>query len=336
MKFNDLDYWKAIILYGLNNATYKIALGKTLLDCAREGENILKWEDLSKRFLDHYKIRLDTKVKYPQQSNPKRLTIIERVIYQLKQGKIGIDEAISLVSNRGFKDVIPRFQTIGTDSNIVRNFFYSFKFGKELVIHDSLLNISYDYYKELDDELDARWSLLEGAFLINHGSWELQNDLRNIYLANGYERRSLTANVPFLQAYQGNVCFYCGEKIISTDMHIDHVLPRQVLNHDQEWNLVLAHSTCNLLKSDKVVGTHFIEKLIQRNENIIGSNHPWKHRIKVDLGMSKEERKKKLKDHYNNVIKILGPYYWNGNKKYNPETDPLFKMLITKLNSSNE
>ena len=28
--YSNRDYWKAIILYGLNNATYKIALGKTL------------------------------------------------------------------------------------------------------------------------------------------------------------------------------------------------------------------------------------------------------------------------------------------------------------------
>jgi len=28
--FSTEDYWKALILYGLNQATYKIALGKTL------------------------------------------------------------------------------------------------------------------------------------------------------------------------------------------------------------------------------------------------------------------------------------------------------------------
>jgi FtsZ-binding cell division protein ZapB len=41
-------------------------------------------------------------------------------------------------------------------------------------------------------------------------------------------------------------------------------------------------------KSDKVVGNHFMEKLIQRNENIMGSNHPWKHKISSDLGRTKK------------------------------------------------
>ena len=27
--YSNRDYWRAIILYGLNNATYKIALGKS-------------------------------------------------------------------------------------------------------------------------------------------------------------------------------------------------------------------------------------------------------------------------------------------------------------------
>jgi hypothetical protein len=30
-EFTDQDHWKALILYGLSQATYKIALGKTLL-----------------------------------------------------------------------------------------------------------------------------------------------------------------------------------------------------------------------------------------------------------------------------------------------------------------
>ena len=35
--YSNRDYWRAIILYGLNNATYKVALGKTLLDLAQRG-----------------------------------------------------------------------------------------------------------------------------------------------------------------------------------------------------------------------------------------------------------------------------------------------------------
>ena len=53
-KFENIDYWKAIILFGLNQATYKIALGKTLLELAKNGDNEVDWHILSKVFLGIY------------------------------------------------------------------------------------------------------------------------------------------------------------------------------------------------------------------------------------------------------------------------------------------
>jgi hypothetical protein len=46
--FEDIDYWKAIILYGLNQATYKIALGKTILELAQSGHETIDWPVMSK------------------------------------------------------------------------------------------------------------------------------------------------------------------------------------------------------------------------------------------------------------------------------------------------
>lgn len=36
--FKDIDYWQGIILFGLNQATYKIALGKTIIEIASDGK----------------------------------------------------------------------------------------------------------------------------------------------------------------------------------------------------------------------------------------------------------------------------------------------------------
>ena len=76
---------------------------------------------------------------------------------------------------------------------------------------------------------------------MNHTNYDfkLANDLREIYIKNGYERKPLTHLIPFLNGYQGNVCFYCGEEM--GNIHVDHVLPRQVILNDEIWNLVLAH-----------------------------------------------------------------------------------------------
>ena len=110
--FNHLDYWKAITLFGLNVATYKPALAKVLISAANEGVKEIKWEDLSRRFLNEYKSRIETN-GMPQQSNPGRKTKLERIIDEQKVNLIDEGQAIWKVANEGFNDVVPRFHTVG-------------------------------------------------------------------------------------------------------------------------------------------------------------------------------------------------------------------------------
>ena len=331
--FSNSDFWKGIILYGLNNTTYKIALGKTLLRLSKDGYNKVDWDILAKHFFEAYQHRLSNDDAMPQQGNPNRWTKMERTIRNFKLGRLSQTKAVEEVAHDAFNDVIPRFQTIGTDKEIVKGFFYEFDFGKSLRIKDSLHKISETDFKELNEELDARWSLLEGAFKIKRENFQLQNDILDIYLENGYKRTNLSPNVPFLKGYQGNLCFYCSEPISDSHIHVDHVLPRMILNHDEIWNLVLSHSICNLKKGDAVVGKHFIDKLIYRNENIIGSNHPWKQKIKNSLGRSPAIRARALENHYNNVKSALNNNYWDNAPNYNPSKDPFYRKFITVLNN---
>ncbi len=46
-------YWRSIILFGRNVASYKFALGKTLLELAARGETDPKLEDLAPPFAEH-------------------------------------------------------------------------------------------------------------------------------------------------------------------------------------------------------------------------------------------------------------------------------------------
>ena len=50
LKPNEL--WRAIILYGLNQATYKMALGRVLINQTALGNNEISWKILSQGFLD--------------------------------------------------------------------------------------------------------------------------------------------------------------------------------------------------------------------------------------------------------------------------------------------
>ncbi len=258
---------------------------------------------------------------------------MEKIYLAHRDGGITREEAIIQVGQRAFEDVIPRFHTlVGLQDRTPR--FYEIDFGNRLVLTDSLYSALHSNTDEAGDELDARWSLLEGAFTINQSQtqYKLTNDIRATYLAAGHERADLTHNRPFLQGYQGNACFYCGEPL-GTDVHVDHVLPREVVHHDELWNLVLAHGFCNEQKWDKLVGHHFIEKLILRNENIMGSNHPWRQKILEQLGRTPAERRRALEEHFEKVKSVKGAYYWGGSPGYNPATDPFYSRLITVLNN---
>jgi hypothetical protein len=237
-----------------------------------------------------------------------------------------------VVGKEGFGAVVRRFHTIARFSEF-QGKCDSCDFGKPLSLTDSLFNIAENVDGDIDDELDSRWSLLEGAFSIKAENYELANEVLDIYIRKGTKRKDLTNNVVFLKGYQGNSCFYCSESFSKNDIHVDQLLPRAVMNHDQVWNLVLAHEICNLSKSDKIVGPHFLEKLIVRNENIMGSNHPWKAKIALDLGNTKEKRKAVVNKHYENTKTVLGKNYWGNDSQYNPGNDAFYKRLITKLNN---
>ncbi len=332
MQFSARDHWKALVLFGLNTATYKIAFGKVLLEFARSGQSTVSWEQLSKAFLDQYIARLSVESPMPQMSYEGRLTVMERIVARYRAGALDYGDAIGEVGFNAFNDVLPSFPRLGRRADFA-GMFYQYEPGKSLSVTDSVFQIYDERPDELAAELDSRWGLLEGAFKIGNEAYHLNNDLRLIYIENGYERKNLTDNIPFLQGYQGNTCFYCGEAIDATDIAVDHLLPRQVVMHDEIWNLVLAHNLCNAHKTDRLVGPHFVQKLIARNENIMGSNHPWKKRIEAAIGTTPTKRRITVKEHYSRVGQILGHNYWGGGKGYSPETDPFFKRLITVLNN---
>jgi hypothetical protein len=335
-EFNPEDHWKAIILFGRNTATYKIALAKSLLAFCHQGMTTVSWEYLSKQFFHEYLNRLNLESPMPQLYQPGRLAVMVRIIAEYKSGKLDEQGAIDRVGNEAFGDVIKRFHNVGSHGNLSESMFYRFDMGKNLIITDDLHSLIENSATELESELEARWSLLEGAFSLHHDNYQLCNDLREIYLKSedATERKSLTGNVGFLQGYQGNTCFYCGLDLNGINAHVDHVLPRQVVQHDLIWNLVLAHAHCNEQKSDRLVGDHYIEKLIARNENIMGSNHPWKKEIEHALGSNAGRRRSSIKEHYQRVGQILGWNHWGGSPTYSPDKDAFYKKLVTLLNQS--
>ena len=133
-----------------------------------------------------------------------------------------------------------------------------------------------------------------------------------------------------LHGYRAGRCFYCGEPIGAGDGHVDHVIPRQLLMHDEPWNLVLAHGFCNAQKSDALVGDTYIEALVDRNEHLIASNHPLKRHIVAQLGATPGQRRRAVLGTYGDA-KLVIPYTWGGLRGVVPRTDPFYEAVMRSL-----
>lgn len=324
--FSSEDYWRTIILYGLNVATYKIALAKSLYSFSKAGITNVSIQQLSKEFFDQFNKRLHNGM--PQLNNSSRQTKMEYIVSLYYIGKVTEEEAIEYVGRNAFSDVIPRFHTVNDEKVPISFYEYS---GTGLVLTDNLFDVFSSIHEQsLVSEVDSRWSLLEAAFLLKKGNAELVNDIRHFYLSSGYRRTDITGMVPVLNGYQKGICFYCGESMDGHDIHVDHVIPRQVVSHDEVWNLVLAHAFCNEQKSDSLPSRKYITKLIERNEHFIASNHPIKQKIIRATGITAQERRNYINKVYDDVKQVI-PYTWEGIRGYNPDTDEFYKSFIRSI-----
>ena len=58
-EFSDKELWRMLTLYGLNTATYKIALGQCLCNFTEADKTRVTMEMLAKEFFDLYNKRLE-------------------------------------------------------------------------------------------------------------------------------------------------------------------------------------------------------------------------------------------------------------------------------------
>ncbi len=319
--------WRAIILYGLNTATYNIALGRSLEHLARTGRDRVTVPELAAIFFDLYHERLRAGNR-PQLSHPNRLTVMERVIALYDTGKIDREEATARVAAGAFGDVAPRFHTVG-DSGVPVRFYVVSSSG--LVLTDATFQLfAQPNAESLGAELGARWDLLEAAFSLKREGGQLANDLRLVYLEQGYARRSVTHLRAVLHGYQQGRCFYCRELIPLSTGHVDHVIPRQFVQHDEPWNLVLAHALCNEQKSDLLPSERSIAMLVARNEHLIASNHPLKQQFMAQLGQTPDARRRAVLRTYEDAKQVM-PYTWGQVWVFDPATDVLYQTVIRRL-----
>ena len=132
------SYWRSIILYGRNVASYKFALGKALIDLNKKPNDLIKLEDLSEPFSNHLCEHLKVNEKQITSSNSKFLNALKK----FNEGTLRIDERNDITKKLGFVNVIDAFHVVNSGEVPTRFFYDERSNGMGISISDDLLQLS--------------------------------------------------------------------------------------------------------------------------------------------------------------------------------------------------
>ncbi|ARN74889.1 HNH endonuclease domain-containing protein [Oceanicoccus sagamiensis] len=324
------NYWRGIILFGKNSASYKFALGKSLIDLAGSQNDLIKIEDLavpySKYLCGHIEIA-------DKQGNSDGEFL--RTCRKYNLNEVSHEELISKAIRLGFGDVLKAFHNVPSGEVPVKFFIEEGRGVKKGIrITDNFLNLFADVDRhDLYEETESRWRLVETAWELNVSrnliAVSASRDGDELYANNRGRRINITSSRPALNGYQKGSCFYCYGTIEITAgskelADVDHFLPHTLMvnnivgNLDGVWNLVLACQCCNSKKSSKLPAIKFLERIHRRNEYLITSHHPLRETLIRQTGNNEQARVAYLQDSYNKAKEVL-IHTWEPDPK-GPET----------------
>jgi len=312
--------WRAIILFGRNVASYKFALGKSLLELAGQEKNFVTLDELavpfSRNLCEH--LALNNHQLQGKKTNTKFLNACR----DFNNNQISNSDLIESTVRNGFVNVIDAFHNVGTGGQTVGCSFYEderkSKSAKGIRIRDEILKLTTSQQSDnLCSEIEARWRLVETAWglqiPVSTVSVSYDKDIEELFINTERGRVSITGCRDALSGYQKGHCFYCSAYISTVSSsnflaEVDHLIPHKLRKHlvhtdlNGVWNLVLSCEECNRGKggkSDRLPNTNYLKNLYTRNEWYICSNHPLAETIINQTGRTTETRKAFLLDTFN-------------------------------------
>ena len=112
------DYWRSIILFGLNVASYKFALAKSLLEIATREQTFVRLDELAVPFARHISDHLKIAGKQATSSSSRFLDAVR----QFNSGHLDQDKLVMTTVSIGFNNVIDAFHVVNRESISVRFF----------------------------------------------------------------------------------------------------------------------------------------------------------------------------------------------------------------------
>jgi hypothetical protein len=248
------SYWRAIVLFGKNVASYKFALATSLLELAPQGKTSINLDELTEPFSRNICQHL---LASPKQGTSQSSQFLD-ACRKFNSGEISKDELLSVTAKKGFNNVIDAFHVVN-NVDVPTSFFHKDYSGssKRIVLSDELFSLQeLQFYNDFDNEVNARWSLVETAWElgVSRNLLHIQySDINSeLFIEDAFRRKSVTSAKDALNGYQKGKCFYCFDDITVNDgsdelvCDVDHFFPhtlKQVIkkvNLDGVWNLVLA------------------------------------------------------------------------------------------------
>lgn len=234
-----------------------------------QGSNLSKIPEIltiTKKLIDDYFNTFNTKF-------PERFEKIES-----KLNKNNLNKNISKISKVLKKDVCWRFLNLNNKKYDI------YKLNKEEGnIELKLENVKAikDYSDLLLQVVNYRWTQILENF--NH-SPRISSKVRAID-DNSIKRSNLSKFHEYLILEfedQKKYCFYCGNIIPDDEISLDHIIPWSFMFSDDIWNLVFCHKSENSMKSNSIIEEKYIEKLEQRNRDLLSKMSKEKHGKKYE------------------------------------------------------
>jgi hypothetical protein len=300
------DYWRAIILFGRNVASYKFALAKTLLELKPESGQLLKLSDIapsfSRNITDHLKIA-------DKQGTSRTSSFLDSC-RKYNNGELNDNDLMEATERYGFLNVIDAFHVVAQKEVPVRFYIDERKNHNGIRITDEFSKLlSSSHSAALPHEAESRWRLVETAWElgVSRSLVSIQHDSEHDQLIaqmTNNRRKSVTGSKEALNGYQKGKCFYCGARIAAghegiQDVEVDHFFPHALKQFgfssiiDGIWNLVLACPECNRGPQGKfarVPSLQLLSKLHIRNEHLINSHHPLRETLMMQTGPVEKAR----------------------------------------------
>lgn len=314
------NYWRSIILFGQNVASYKFALAHSLLELAGSGRSFVSLEELAIPYTKHLSTHLQSVPKQSTSSNSRFLDSCRA----FNEGRIDQEQLITSAVRLGFNNVIDAFHIVNKAS-IPQRFFMDERRGpnRGITLTDSLLALPEVFQSQnLPNEVEARWKLVETAWHLNLSKNLIMVDYEatdGVLVERSFRRTPITSCRDALNGYQKGKCFYCfsdisvlysSKQLADVDHFFPHTLKPHGVAHpvDGVWNLVLACKNCNRGiggKFAQLPTVRYLERLHRRNEFLICSHHPLRETLISQTGVSEPERRRFLQNTHNQATALL-------------------------------